>query len=134
MFESTGRNFNVQPFISNLGMAKDVPVVDGSLAYDCPCTGEVCILFVMNALHVPSMECNLIAPFIMRSGSVIVNDVPKIHCEGPTVDNNCVSFDHSDMRITLQLNGVFSCFHTRVPNERELHVCEKAFITPDSSD
>ena len=37
VFESTRRTFNVQPFSSELGVAKDVPIVDGALAYDCPC-------------------------------------------------------------------------------------------------
>ena len=36
VFESTGRTFNVQPFSTNLGVAKHVPIVDGALAYDCP--------------------------------------------------------------------------------------------------
>ena len=80
------------------------------------------------------MYHNLIPPFIMRACGVIVNDVPKIHCEDPAVDNHCTPFDNSDLRIPLQLNGVFSCFHTRVPTERELNECAKVFLTPDLSD
>ena len=71
-------------------------------------------IVVRNGLHVPSIDHNLITPFIMRAGGIIVNDVPKIHCEDPTVDNHCVSFDHSDLWIPLQLNGVFSYFHSRM--------------------
>ena len=118
VFESTGRTCNVQPFSTDLGIAKDVPIVDGALAYDCPYSGIVYVLVVRNALHVPSMDHNLIPPFIMRAGGVIVNDIPKIHCECPEVDDHFISFDHSDLRILLQLNGVFSYFHTRVPTER----------------
>ena len=70
----------------------------------------------------------------MRAGCFIVNDVPKIHCEDPEVDNHCVSFDDSDLRIPLQFNGVFSYFHTRVPTESELHECAKVFLTPELSD
>ena len=88
---------------------------------------------VRNSIHVTSMDHNLIPHFIMRADGVIVNDVPKIHCEDPVVDDHCVSFDHSDLRIPLQLNGVFSYFRTRVPTEREIHECEKVFLTPDSS-
>ena len=76
----------------------------------------------------------MIPPFILRADSVIVNNVPMIHCEDPAVDDHCVSFEHSELRIPLQLNGVFSYFHTRFPTERELHKCEKVFLTPDSSD
>ena len=80
VFESTGRTYNVQPFSSDLDVEKDVPIVDGALAYDCPYTGEVCVLVVRNALHVPSIDYNLIPPFIMRASSFVVNDVPNVHC------------------------------------------------------
>ena len=134
VFESTGRTYNVQPFTSDLGVAKNVPVVDGSLAYDCPYTGEVYVLVLRNALHVTSMDHNLIPPFIMRAGSVTINDVPKMHCEDPIADDHSIFFEHSDPRIPLQLNSEFSYFHTREPTERQLHGCEKLFLTPYSSD
>ena len=87
---------------------------------------------IRNSLHVPSMDHNLITPFIMRAGGITINDVPKIHCKDPIVSDHSVSFDHSDLRIPLQLNGMFSCFHTKVLTERELHECEKFFLTPYS--
>ena len=46
LFESTARTCNVQPFSSNLGVAKDVPIFDGALAYDCPYSGIVYVLVV----------------------------------------------------------------------------------------
>ena len=69
----------------------------------------------------------------MKAGGATINDVPKIHCEDHIVNDHTVSFEHSNLRIPLQLNGVFSYFHTRVPTEIELHECEKLFLTPDSS-
>ena len=122
------------PFISDLGMERNVPIVEGALAHDCPFTGEVYVLVLRNALHVPSTDHNLILLFIMRSSSVAINDAPKIHCGDPAVDDYCVLFDQSGLRKTLQSNGVFSCFHTRVPTEREIHECTKLFLTLDSSD
>ena len=101
--------------------------------HNCPCTGEVCVLVIKNELHFPSIGNDLILHFIKRVGIVAINDVPKIHCEDPMVDDHIVSFDKSDLQIPLQLNGVFSCFNTRVPTERELHECEKTFLAPDSS-
>ena len=130
VFESTGRTCNFQPFSTDLGVAKDVPIVDGALPCDHPYVGIVYVLVINNSLHVPSMGHNLIPPFVMRSGGVVVNDVPKLQCEDPAVDDHCISFDDSDLRIPLQLNGTFSYFHTRVPTERELHECEKVFLTP----
>ena len=119
VFESTGRTCNVQPFSSNLGVANDIPIIDRDLAYDYPCAGKVYVLMFRNDPYVPSMGHNLIPSFIMRDGGVIVNDAPKIHSEDPVVFYYCISFDHSNLRIPLQLNGVFSYFHTRVPTERK---------------
>ncbi len=134
VFESTGRTCNVQPFASELGMASNVPIVDGAVAYDCPYSRETSILLVRNALYIPSMDHNLIPPFIMRAGGVTVNDVPKIHCTDPTVDDHCIVFGDKDFRIPLQLIGTFSYFHSRLPTVQELHDCDKYFITPDARD
>ena len=53
IFESTGRTCNVKPFDASLGLATNVPIVDGALAYDCPVTNMTYILIVRNALHLP---------------------------------------------------------------------------------
>ena len=107
VFEKTGRTCNVRPFAQELGMAEGVPIVDGAIAYDCPYSNQTFILIIRNALHIPSMSHNLIPPFIMRAGGVIVNDVPKIHCADPTVNDHCIRFTGSDLRIPLQLTGTF---------------------------
>ena len=134
VFESTGRTCNVQPFSTDLGTASNVPIVDGALAYDCTYSGKVYILLVRNALHIPSMDHNLLPPFILRAGGVKINDVPKIHCQDPEVEDHSISFEGSELLIPLQLTGVFSYFHTRLPTPKELYECEKLFLTPDSSD
>ena len=103
VFESTGRTCNVHPFSSDLGTAKNVPIVDGALAYDCPYSGQVYILLVRNALHIPSMHHNLLPPFILRTGGVKVNDVPKTRCASPDVEDHSISFDDSKVKIPLQL-------------------------------
>ena len=134
IFESTGKTCNVLPFTKELGFASNVPIVDGAIAYDCPYTGVTSILLVRNALHIPTMDHNLIPPFIMRAGGVTVNDVPKIHCVDPSTNDHCISFSGEALRIPLNLIGTFSYFHTRLPIYDELHNCDKFFITPDASD
>ena len=134
IFESTGRTCNVKPFCDELGIAKDIPIVDAAIAYDCPYKNKTYILLIRNALYIPSMIHNLIPPFIMRAGNVIVNDTPKIHCESPTVNDHSIRFSTSDLRIPLQLLGTFSYFHSRKPEPNELMDCDKLFITPDSAD
>ena len=55
----------------------------------------------------PTMEHNIIPPFIIRAGLVIVSDVPKIHCEDTTIEDHCIRFKNSDLKITMQLSGTF---------------------------
>ena len=59
----------------------------------------------------------------MRSGVININDVPKAHCKDPAVEDYFVLFDQYDLRMSLKLNGMFTCFHARVTTERELHEC-----------
>lgn len=134
IFESTGKTCNVKPYDPALGLATNVPIVDGALAYDCPITHESYILIIRNALHVTTMEHNLIPPFIMRAGGVQVNDTAKIHCDDPTEADHSIFFPDATLRIPLKLNGIFSYFNSRTPTTDELHYCDKLFITPDASE
>jgi hypothetical protein len=133
IFESTNRSCNVKPFSSELGIAENVPIVDGAIAYDDEYTGETYILIMRNALYIPSMHINLLPPFIMRAGGVIVNDIPKIHCKNPSSSDHSISFHNSPLCIPLKLSGTFSYFNHRVPTSEELQGCDKLFITPDST-
>ena len=65
--------------------------MDTVIAYDCPHSVETCLLVARNALCVPSMDHNLVPPFILREAGLILNDKPKIHYEDPSVE------DHSFM-------------------------------------
>ena len=133
IFESTNRTCSVIPFSDTIGTMKDVPIVDGAIAYDNPSTGETTILIVRNALHVPSMEHNLIPPFLMRESGLVVNDVPKIHCSDPDRNDHCIISIEHDLKIMLNLNGIFSYFQSRMPLVHELYDAPKVFLTPDAS-
>ena len=134
IFESTGRTCNVEPFSPDLGIAQNIPIVDAAIAYDCEQTNETYILIIRNALHIPSMNHNLLPPFILRQGGIIVNDTAKIHCSDPSPDDHCILFSESELRIPLKLNGIFSYFNSRKPLPSELHGKDKIFITPDSTE
>eukprot|EP00957_Ditylum_brightwellii_P128393 9792090-Ditylum_brightwellii.AAC.1 len=58
-----------------------VKLVDAALKYDCPHQDKSYLLLVRNTLHVPSMDHNLIPPFMLREAGITVNDTPKIHKE-----------------------------------------------------
>ena len=74
------------------------------------------MLVIQNALRVPSMSNNLIPPFIMRENGIIINECAKIHCEDPTPEDHAIIFKGYDLRIPLQLHGIFSYFVTRKPD------------------
>ena len=44
------------------------------------------------------------------------NTYAKIHCEDPAREDHAIIFKGYDLRITLQLHGIFSYFVTRKPN------------------
>jgi hypothetical protein len=133
VFEWSGQSCSVHPFSDTLGTVKNVPIVDAAIAYDCPYRLETYVLLFRNALYLPTLENNLIPPFIMREGGVIVNEIAKIHCDDPTEDDHCIRFRNHELSIPLRLSGTFSFFHTRTPTDEELQSCDKIFITPDSS-
>ena len=88
LFESKNRTCNVQPFDPIQGTASKIPIVDGAVVYECPYTGEIYVLIVRNALHIPQLRNNLIPPFVLRATGVTLNETPKIYSK----DSNNVGF------------------------------------------
>ena len=58
-----------------------IQVVDACIGYWCPVNETTYILHFNDVLFVPSMEHNLIPPFILREAGFIVNDIPRIQCQ-----------------------------------------------------
>jgi len=129
-----GRTCEVTPFSSELGTVKEVPIVDAAIAYHCQFTNETFVLIVRNALYIHNMDHNLVPPFILREAGVLINDVPRIHVQEPTENDHAIVFPDEILRIPLQLHGIFSYFHTRMPTTQEIYECAKIIITPDSTD
>ena len=61
----SGRYAEVNAFSPDIEALQRVPIVDAGIAYDCPYSMQTYILVVCNALHIPSMDHNLIPPFIL---------------------------------------------------------------------
>ena len=128
-----GKTCEVEPFDPSIGTVKRIPVVDAAIAYDCPYSLKTYVLLIRNALHVKTMDNNLIPPFILREARLEVNETPKIHMQEPTVKGHSIFFPENSLRIPLQLWGIFSFFHSRIPTLDEINDAEKLFLTPDSS-
>jgi hypothetical protein len=131
----TGRNATVNPFTPDYDALKEVPIVDAAIMYECPYSGKEYILVLLrNALHVPSMDNNLIPPFVMREAGLIVNDVPKIHLREPTVDDHAILFEDFDLKIPLALWGIFSYFPTSAPTTAQLDACDDVYLLTPNGD
>ena len=117
--EQSGKTVEVSPFTPDYKPIK-VEVVNAVLKYDSPLDGREYILVIQNALCVPSMSNNLIPPFIMQENGIIVNECAKIHCEDPTREDHAIIFKGYNLRISLQLHGIFSYFVTRKPDIESL--------------
>ena len=130
VFGHSGKSADVRPFSNDCSKLESVPIVDAAMAYDCPFTMKTYILAVKNALHVPTMEHNLIPPFIMREAGLQVNDVLKIHTNSGDLSANthCVVATEDangiDLKIPMKLDGIFSYFPTRKLTEDEINNCE----------
>ena len=127
--QDAGRSVDVNPFTPDY-KSMTVRVVDAVVRYDCPYTGASVLLMLWNALHVPSMSNNLVPPFAIREAGVQLNDTPKIHA-GPSVDAHCIVLGCDQLRIPLQLHGVFSYFSTWKPTIEECETLDVFAITPE---
>ena len=133
----TGKKVDVSPFTPDY-KPLTVPLVDATVRYNNPYNEKSYILVQWTALYVPSMDNNLIPPFMLREMGVTVNDAPKIHNEDPTVDDHAITFVEMGFRIPLSLWGIFSYFLTSKPthddllNPNEVYILSSATWNPHS--
>ena len=128
--EETGSRVDVHAYSPDYP-AKSAPLVHAAIQYDCPYNGMSYIFLVYNAVYVPSMENNLIPPFLLREAGIRVNDTPKIHSALPDVNDHAIYIDQADLRIHLRLHGIFSYFETTRPSIEACNENDNIFeITP----
>ena len=98
------------------------------------------ILALRNALYIPSMTHNLIPSFVMREAGLCVNDVLRIHTRREKLcdETYCIAAKEEDKRVNLkiklQLDGIFSYFDTRKLTAEEVRDCdyiETLHLCPD---
>lgn len=126
-----GKTVDVSPFSPHYPPTT-APLVDAALQYECPYDGNVYVLIIRNALHIPSMDNNLIPPFMMREAGLLVKDTPKIQVRDPDVNDHAITFPETGFRIPLALWGVFSYFPTSKPSKETLNSIKDVYLlTPD---
>ena len=107
----TVRTSEVRAFSGEVEKLGSVPIIDAALAYDCPNNLKTYLLIFNNALHIPSMQHNLIPPFIMREDGLEVNDVPRIYIRDEvTRESHSIMLPQVYLRIPLWISGIFYYF------------------------
>ena len=92
ILNDTGKTADVKPFSPDCRTLQKVKIVDVAVKWTCPIIDVDYILLMMNALHVPANENNLIPPFLMREAGIVVNDVPKMHVDAPQIEDHSLFF------------------------------------------
>jgi hypothetical protein len=131
ILSDTGRVADVKAYTPDYD-SMQIRIVDATVKYECPYSGTGYILVLRNALHVPSMQNNLIPPFMMREAGITVYDTPKMQVSDPTEKDHSLYFPETSFRITMSLWGVFSYFPTSQPTELEMMESEEVYLLTPS--
>ena len=131
ILSNSGQRANVRPYSPDYA-PMELDIVDAAIYYEGQQDGKEYILVIRNAISVPSMQHNLIPPFIMREKGIHVNDVPKIHLNDPVKTDHAITFPETGLCIPLYLSGTFSYFASRKPTTYELEGVDDVYVlTPD---
>ena len=106
--------------------------VSSVLAYDDQVTEKPTILAVHHAIHVPTMESNLLCPMQVWMNDVKVDETPMFLTENPTDIMHAISGKDGDgiqVTIPLSMRGVTSYFPTRKLTEKEFNSCPRFALT-----
>ena len=124
----TGETVDVGGFGDGVGVLKDVSIVHGAVAYDCPLTSKTYLLIYHQALRVPGMEVHLLNPFQMREQGLTVNDIPlqQLDKESRTKHSHSIVHQEPDLHIPLSIQGTMSGFTVRKPTWDEVNDDDKA--------
>ena len=77
IIENTVLHVSVKGFGDELGKPMQVRVVSAAVFYDSVHSDKFYVLVLRNALHIPSMQINLIPLMMMRLAGVVVDECPK---------------------------------------------------------
>ena len=136
IFNHNDQYANVRAFTDEVKGIPKVPILDSVIAYDCLQYGQTYLLVARNALCVPSMEHNLIPPFILREAGLLLNDTTDKYCNFPSAEDHSLFEEKTGLRIPFTLDGTFSVFESRSLTNDEINNVEDfetVFLTPDSN-
>ena len=92
------RPTNVTGYNPTGPIAKDLRTVSAAQAYDDPVTGEMVILLVHQAIHIPDLEHNLLLTMQVRLNDVLVSDTtPRFLTDNVTDLTHTLAIPTSDV-------------------------------------
>jgi hypothetical protein len=134
IISDTGRVADVKAYTPDYD-SMTIRIIDAAVKYDCPYDGTAYILVIWNALHVPSVQHNLIPPFMMHEAGITVFDTPQIQMFDPSDRDHSLYFPETRFRRPMSLWGVFSYFPTSKPMALEMTESEDVYmLTPSRWD
>ena len=116
----TGRTASVQAYDPSMQPVQ-LDIIDCAVLYESSLTGRKVLMIVEGAIYSPTMDHNLVPPFMLREAGVVVDTTPKCQANSPNDNHHSLYWPGVDLRIPLQLLGIFSYFPTRVPTQDELN-------------
>ena len=79
---------------------------------------------VRNSICVPSMDHNLIPPFILGEVGLVLYDTLKIHCNVLSAEDHSLFDEETGLRIPFTLEGTLSVFKSRFLTNEEINNVE----------
>ena len=93
-----------------------------------PYTDKPYIMSARNKLHAPTINNNLVPPFVMGEDGVKVNDTLKIKQLEPRVVYYSIYFTEDILSIPIHLWGILPYFPTSKPSVIMLDQCDDMFM------
>ena len=125
IIQDFNRPVDVTGYDPTLGVKRSLRTVSAALAYDDPGDGHTVILVIHQAIHVPTMQHNLITPMQLRMNDVQVREIPRFLTDHSDEDSHSIVIpdieDGPPYKIPLSLHGIVSYFPTRRPTIQEFN-------------
>ncbi|EEC42677.1 predicted protein [Phaeodactylum tricornutum CCAP 1055/1] len=123
------KSVTVRPFSSEYSALKNIPIGTVATAYTVPEDGRVVLLIINQALFFGDrLKNTLLTPNQMRDFGIEVDNAPRQYVAN---SKHSLYVPDSQLRIPLQLRGIFSFLESRKPTQQELDECEHIILTSD---
>ena len=98
----TGRTASVQAYDPSMQPVQ-LDIIDCAVLYESSLTGRKVLMIVEGAIYSPTMDHNLVPPFMLREAGVVVDTTPKCQANSPNDNHHSLYWPGVDLRIPLQL-------------------------------